>query len=216
MDTNEKLMSLMEMLDNPEKYTERQFEKILGDDECRRYYETMAALRDACGRKSANYTDDKMEDKTDEEWRRFERTHYKKRKLFNLQKIAATIAIAAIISGMSYATLLVIGKDSRRETTGHRTTAITTTENDTATTTVPTATTAGKEIITYDNVALDSILNDIATYHGLGIHYNNEQAKSLRLFFQWNPQEPPQQVIKSLNSFERVSIRMDEKTLTVE
>ena len=50
METNEKLMMLLRLMDEPEAMTEAQLEELLSDDEVRKTYELMAGCKKACQR----------------------------------------------------------------------------------------------------------------------------------------------------------------------
>lgn len=212
MDKNEKLIQLMDMLDNPWKYEEKQIEEMLKDSECRKYYDTMASVKDAIMHKNGNIT----EKETGEEWRRFEKAYLNTHRGFSLRKLAAAVAVTAVLGGISYATIHINRSENRQKKTERAETAVTFEREDTLETAGTAVAAEKKDVRTYDNVRLSSILDDIAAGYGLDVHYENEQSKELRLFFRWNPQDTLRQVINSLNDFERINIRMDEKTLTVE
>lgn len=212
MDKNEKLIQLMDMLDNPWKYEEEQIEEMLKDSECRKYYDTMANVKDAIMHKNGNIT----EKETGEEWRRFEKTYLNTHRGFSLRKLAAAVAVTAVLGGISYATIHISRSENRQKKTERAETAVTFEREDTLETAGTAVAAEKKDVRTYDNVRLCSILDDIAAGYGLDVHYENKQSKELRLFFRWNPQDTLRQVINSLNDFERINIRMDEKTLTVE
>lgn len=212
MDKNEKLIQLMDMLDNPWKYEEKQIEEMLKDSECRKYYDTMASVKDAIMHKNGNIT----EKETGEEWRRFEKKYLNTHRGFSLRKLAAAMAVTAVLGGISYATIHINRSENRQKKTERAETAVTFEREDTLETAGTAVAAEKKDVRTYDNVRLSSILDDIAEGYGLDVRYENEQSKELRLFFRWNPQDTLRQVINSLNDFERINIRMDEKTLTVE
>lgn len=212
MDKNEKLIQLMDMLDNPWKYEEKQIEEMLKDSECRKYYDTMANVKDAIMHKNGNIT----EKETGEEWRRFEKAYLNTHRGISLRKLAAAVAVTAVLGGISYATIHISRSENRQKKTERAETTVTFEREDTLETAGTAVAAEKKDVRTYDNVRLSSILDDIAAGYGLDVRYENEQSKELRLFFRWNPQDTLRQVINSLNDFERINIRMDEKTLTVE
>lgn len=71
------------------------------------------------------------------------------------------------------------------------------------------------ESILYDNVPLSRILEDIAAYHNLKVTYLNEQTGTTRLFYKWLKTATLQETIRSLNSFERITIEQKDSVIVV-
>ena len=80
----------------------------------------------------------------------------------------------------------------------------------------PADSTVSMQPVVFDNVTLDSILPQIARHYGYTVDFRNEQPKSLRLFFTWNPQDSIQKVTEKMNLFEQFHIVLDEQTIIVE
>lgn len=80
----------------------------------------------------------------------------------------------------------------------------------------PADTTVSLQPVVFDNVTLDSILPQIARHYGYTVDFRNEQPKSLRLFFTWNPQDSIQKVTEKMNLFEQFRVVLEEQTIIIE
>ena len=67
----------------------------------------------------------------------------------------------------------------------------------------------------FNNVPLDSMLTAIAAAYGVGVEFENEAARQLRFHFVWKREDSLDRVVEKLNTFEAVSIGMEDKTLVV-
>ena len=80
----------------------------------------------------------------------------------------------------------------------------------------PADTTVSMQPVVFDNVTLDSILPQIARHYGYTVDFRNEQPKSLRLYFTWNPQDSIQKVTEKMNLFEQFRVVLEEQTIIIE
>ena len=71
------------------------------------------------------------------------------------------------------------------------------------------------ELIVFDNVSLDSIAKAIAAYHHLPMEIENDEARQLRFFFEWNQKDSLQEVVEKLNMFEHVTLAVENGKLMV-
>ncbi len=67
----------------------------------------------------------------------------------------------------------------------------------------------------FNNVPLDSMLTTIAAAYGVGVEFENEAARQLRLHFVWKREDSLSRVVEKLNTFEAVNIVEEDKTLVV-
>ena len=81
--------------------------------------------------------------------------------------------------------------------------------------TFPTDTIVKTEPVVFDNVTLDSIAKDIATYHHLDMDLQNEQASQFRFYFVWDKEDRLQEVIEKLNMFEQVNLAVEDGKLII-
>ena len=70
--------------------------------------------------------------------------------------------------------------------------------------------------VTFDNVALETIIGDIAARHQLQVEFRNEDVRALRFYFVWQPDEDLDAAIERLNLFESVNISKEGNTIVVE
>ena len=69
--------------------------------------------------------------------------------------------------------------------------------------------------VVFDNVTLDSIAKDIATYHHVVLDIQDEEASQLRFYFVWHQDESLQEVIEKLNMFDQVNLAVEDRKLFV-
>ena len=67
----------------------------------------------------------------------------------------------------------------------------------------------------FNNVPLDSMLTTIAAAYGVGVEFENEAARQLRLHFVWKREDSLSRVVEKLNTFEAVNIGMEDNKLVV-
>ena len=70
--------------------------------------------------------------------------------------------------------------------------------------------------VTFDNVALETIVGDIAARHQMQVEFRNEDARALRFYFVWQPDEDLDAALERLNLFESVNISKEGNTIVVE
>ena len=91
---------LFQMLENPDQYSEAQWQDILADDECRELYTLMAKTKSAA--QSSQITDDEI----DAEWQRLIQSKQNHAAVIPLwRKIAAAAAIMIALFGFTYAAI---------------------------------------------------------------------------------------------------------------
>ena len=70
--------------------------------------------------------------------------------------------------------------------------------------------------IVFDNVPLDDMLSKIAAYYQTEVSFQKEEARQLRFFFVWKPEDGLEHAIEKLNRFESLSLRMERNKIIVE
>lgn len=133
----------------------------------------------------------------------------------SLKKVAAILISIITISGLAFAAVHFMrnheGKPAETEQPAATVEARTA---DAAR--QPADTTVSMQPVVFDNVTLDSILPQIARHYGYTVDFRNEQPKSLRLYFTWNPQDSIQKVTDKMNLFEQFHIVLEEQTIIIE
>ena len=147
----------------------------------------------------------------DEAWQQFAQQHISSvRPMHTWHKVAAILIGILAISGITIAAVHIVRQSH------HEKCPVTQVEKAvTISQTLPTDTIVKTEPVVFDNVTLDSIANDIATYHHLDMDLQNEQASLLRFYFVWNQDDSLQEVIEKLNMFEQVNLAVEDGKLMV-
>ena len=207
---------LLQMMEQPHRYTADQWQEILADDECRELYTLMSKTQSAVD--AARADEEITDEMIDAEWQRFTQTHLTDEKPErSWLKIAATFIGILMISGIAFAAIHIIRHVSNvgvepqapiQETiiaNSHQLPADTVSAD-----TIP------PKVVRYDEATLKQILTDMADYYGLTLNWKSEEAKTLRLFYIWNKQQSAEEVITSMNSFERFSLELNDSILTAD
>ena len=153
---------------------------------------------------------DQMPD-VDEAWQQFARHHLPSvRPMHTWRKVAAMVIGILTLSGIAFAAVHIMRQSHHEER------PVTQVEKAvTVSQTFPTDTIVKTEPVVFDNVTLDSIAKDIATYHHLDMDLQNEQASQFRFYFVWDKEDRLQEVIEKLNMFEQVNLAVEDGKLIV-
>ena len=68
---------------------------------------------------------------------------------------------------------------------------------------------------TFENVAFEQILSEIASYYDLQVKFENNEDKTLRLYYEWNSHSSIEYIVKEPNQFENVTSNCDKTKLIV-
>ena len=189
---------LFQMLEQPECYSEAQWQEILADDECRELYTLMAKVKSTAPSPEV-------------------------RAIVPLwRKVAATAAIALVLFGVSYAAVKTgffgLQKQTTEETVAVKPEAPAVTADET-----PEATEQATDTLTvmaeprlYDNVPLEQMLAELAAYYHVDVEYRSDDVRSLRLHYEWEPDYSLDMVVDMLSHFESLSIFREDGKLIVE
>lgn len=211
---------LLDALEHPENYSDAEVEQLLTDPEAREVYDMLHKAADV----SAPITEINL----DEEWRRFEAKQSKRRPVilrwlsFMTSRNAAavvtalvgTLAVVAATIGVTHYFNANKEMAKTEQTEPQKQTAIA--DSDVAQTdTIPAETTPLPETIVFKGENLERILADMAGYYGTTVKFNQDAAKSLQLYFEWDQSLPLNEVVEQLNNFEQINITLTDKVLTV-
>ena len=216
---------LFQMLDNPDQYSEAQWQDILADDECREIYTLMAKTKSAA--QSSQITDDEI----DAEWQRLSQSKQNHAAVIPLwRKIAAAAAIMIALFGFTYAAIRTgffgVEKIITPKETPHKVEnvdSVATKDNEATTQEISQDTEenteeapAKAEPRLYDNVPLEQILTELSAYYHVDVEYRSEGVRSLRLYYQWEPDYSLDKVVEMLSHFETFNIYLENDKLIVE
>ena len=82
--------------------------------------------------------------------------------------------------------------------------------------TVKTDTTTTTKPIVFDNVALEKMLPQIASYYNKEVDFQNADARQLRFYFVWKQDETLDVVLHRLNLFESITVELKSDKIVVE
>lgn len=210
---NENIRQILEMLDNPNAYTEQEIRNIINRDEDTReaYRLIVEAKRSSRHRKSKEAVD------VDAAWKKFSRELQPKKHGLGRMKIAASFIGGVLVSSIAFAAIHIAGHHQRAEAgKGAELTANTGTPIATAPADTLVCDTATIRPIIYKNIPLGKMLPEIAAHYGAKVLFINDQARELRFRFVWNPQHGIDQVVSDLNRFEHLNITREGDQITVE
>lgn len=129
-----------------------------------------------------------------------------KRKGWGLRQIAAAVLLLLCLSGISYAAIRWLGIHQKNQPT----------ETKTQTEEIATMENHEKDsVVTYNNVRLDSILEDVGEYYHRTIAVNDSATEALRFYLKWNQKEPLSVFIETVEELEKVKITDRNDTLLV-
>ena len=206
---------LFQMLEHPHDYSEAQWREILADDECRELYTLMAKTKSAA--RQAHVTDEAI----DAEWQRLAQAERPRAAVVPLwRKIAAAAAIVVAFFGITIAAVQTdlfglvpsgdkVESDSRAIVQNERTEV---TLEETTVEEIP----VNAEPRLYDNVTLEQMLTELAAYYQVDVEYRSDDVRSVRLYYQWEPDYSLDKVVEMLSHFEAFSIHREGDRLVVE
>jgi hypothetical protein len=221
--TSENIRQLLEMLDNPEAYTEQEIQDIINrDEDTRETYRMMIETKRSSRQRLADQPVD-----VDAAWQKLSEKLIVNREEFataspvakpysSLMKIAASFIGVLLVSGIAFAAIQIV-RYAQQHTP--KTEAVINTPKSaiiTPTDTLATDTIAIPQPIIYDNIPLEKMLPEIAAHYDTKVTFVNEEARQLRFRFVWNPQKGIDQVVSDLNQFERLTVTLKDNQITVE
>ncbi len=213
---------LFKMLDNPDQYSEAQWQDILADDECREFYTLMAKTKSST--QSPQITDNEI----DAEWQRLALSKQNHAAVIPLwRKIAAAAAIVIALFGFTYAAIRTgffgIEKKMTTKETPNKVEKVYTKDNEPTTQEISQDTEISTEEVPvkeephlYDNVPLEQMLTELSANYHVEVEYRSEDVKTLRLYYQWEPDYSLDKVIEMLSHFETFNIHREGDKLIVE
>ena len=207
MEQNDKIRLLLDMHEHPESYTDEQLASMLDDEMLERLATAKRAMTDI------------PEPDVDAEWQRFEQEHFTPTHNRRWLKVAAMIAGVLMLSAFTYAAIHAV-RAHQPEVQQPMTEQVEKTN-------APVATSSSAEAagidsvstgqpVTFDNVALETIVGDIAARHQMQVEFRNEDARALRFYFVWQPDEDLDAALERLNLFESVNISKEGNIIVVE
>lgn len=223
----DKFEKILDIIDHQEKYSDEEIREILQDEECRKLYQTMMEVDSALENPSPIIN-------VDEEWEKFSQEHQLQEEatqnaaqeaashpITSWHKLAASIAGFVLISGIAFAAIHTYIKRSQEPTQVTADTHPEVINSDSA------KQVAAKDSLThpkpekpaihktFENVAFEQMISEIASYYDLQVKFENNEDKTLRLYYEWNSHSSIENIVKELNQFENVNIELQQNELIV-
>ena len=207
MEQNDKIRLLLDMHEHPENYTDEQLASMLDDEMLERLATAKRALTDI------------PEPDVDAEWQRFEQEHFAPAHNRRWLKVAAMIAGVLMLSAFTYAAIHAV-RAHQPEVQQPMTEQVENTDGSVESSSPAEAeridSVSTGQPVTFDNVALETIIGDIAARYQMQVEFRNEDVRALRFYFVWQPDEDLDAVLERLNLFESVNISKEGNTIVVE
>lgn len=215
-----KTEQLLKMLEHPERYSEQQWQEVLAVEECRELYSLMAKTRSAFAREQA---DERLTDEMiDEQWQRLEAEYPSRATIVPLWRKAAAAAVVAVATiGIAVAAIhtgffSLKQADNQTELATKPHQEQVTHEANTAVVVQPAHTLNAAQPQLFEEAPLEQVLTELAAYYGVEVEYRTDDVRSLRLFYQWEPEYSIDKVVAMLNNFDAFTIRHEGNQLIVE
>ena len=223
----DKFEKILDIIDHQEKYSDEEIREILQDEECRKLYQTMMEVDSALENSSPIIN-------VDEEWEKFSQEHQLQKEatqnaaqkaashpITSWRKLAASIAGFVLISGIAFAAIHTYIKRSQEPTQVTADAHPETMKSDSV------KQVAEKDSLihpkpekpaihkTFENVAFEKMISEIASYYDLQVKFENNEDKTLRLYYEWDSHSSIENIVKELNQFENVNIELQQNELIV-
>ena len=186
METNDKLLTLLRLMDEPEAMTEAQLQELLSDEEVRKAYDVMADCK-------------KLYQKPQQK-----PLSVKWLQLGQRFRIAAVFLGAVLFCGLAWAIIPhIISSHTDSPQSAQVTTPLPRSGGE-------------ESSVRFDDVRLDSILTVVSAHYGKAVSFRNEEAKSMKFIMTWDPDMPLSDLIDVLNLFDGLSLTLQRDTIFVE
>lgn len=203
---------ILDLIEHPEKYTDREIDEILSDPEAAEIYKVVSRMQDAF------YTVPQPD--IDAEWERFAASQnpLRPRFLMFFTRHAAAILVITLASAVAVAAgfgirAVVTPSSETKEITDISPSTPDSVEVQTAD--VLTAEDKADIVIFRENT-LSEILRNISDHYSCELVFKAPSSGNLRLYFKWDRNQKLADVIEMLNNFDHINITLDDNTLTVE
>ena len=196
---------MFQMLEQPDRYSDQEWEEILADEECRELYTLMAKVKGAAMSEELSDT------------RPLAAAPRRHTAILSFHKIAALFLGIVMLSGFAYAAVRTSfftqpwSKEPKVET------AVVTEAVPASLLIVPNDSVqkpAG--VVTFDNHELTDILTSICNAYRVEIVFKDEEQKHIRLHFSYDTKDKLEDVIESMNTFQKFRLEMKDNKLNVE
>ena len=233
MEHEEKIRILLSMQEHPERYSDEQIQQMLDDDsELAELLEQVAWAKQAFVKQEA----DEEVVPVEEEWRKFSANHAEEldaivrgnergaktafiRQLMGLfpSKYVASFVGVLVTASLAFAAIHIVRMASINRQAVQTEQHVSSHPNDILPTdTIKSDTVITVQPIVFDNVPLEKMLAQIATQYQKEVDFQKDDARNLRLYFVWKPNEGLEVTLHRLNLFESITIELKDNMIVVE
>ena len=233
MEHEERIRILLSMQEHPERYSDKQIQQMLDDDlELAELLEQLAWTKQAFVKQEA----DEEFVPVDEEWRKFRASHAEEldtivrdnesgaktafiRYLTGIipSKFVASFVGVLVTASLAFAAIHIVRLSSINRQAVQTEQHVSSHPNDILPTdTLKSDTVTTVQSIVFDNVPLEKMMAQIATQYQKGVEFNNDEARHLRFYFVWKPNEGLEVTLHRLNLFESITIELKDNMIVVE
>lgn len=210
----DKFLKAIELAEHPEKFSGSELASLLEDPEIREIYDTICQVDSAfISPKSLS------QNEVNNEWARFsvnENISGKKSWL----RIGVRRSVAAVVASVS-ALAFGIGLMSRylsENTSKHQiqhAEKIANTDVIAKETDIIPSDSTGRVATSmiFENETLGNVLKEISQHYGLTFEVVNDDAMNIRLYYKWNAADEATEVVRQLNSFDRIRLTLEDDIL---
>ena len=188
---------LFQMMEQPQAYTEQQWQEILSDEECRELYTLMAKAQ------SAFDAQKEIDDETiDDEWKRLAAPARHK-----WRRVAAMFVGVLLISGIAIAAIHILVPHTVPEGGAIA--------SNTESIVSPSGDEGGATSVHFSNTPLDSVLSVVSTYYKRAVCFRNDTLRQLRFTIGWDSSQPLSTFLNDVNEFEGLHLVDERDTVFV-
>ena len=131
-------------------------------------------------------------------------------------KVAASIIGILCTAGVAFAAIHIFSPSPSAKDEGNQYTQVSDTVKKTATPLSTKRGTRGEAPVVFDNVALETMLPQIAAFYHKEVDFQNADARQLRFYFVWKKDETLDVVLHRLNLFESITVELKSDKIVVE
>ncbi len=215
---------LFEAIEEPERFSEEEVMRLLEDPEVRALYHAMTKTADAMAASA--------EPDIDKEWEHFVsrnrpthisgfshslRTFLKRNAAAVVTGAIATLAVVGATIGVNYSIKnrnISVQQQGVSEAVTEDAGKYQGTVRDSVGNLLPQTST--REAVVFKNETFGEIISVIAAHYNASIVFKTDSSKGLRLYFQWDPNLPLNEIVEQLDNFEQINIKLEENLLTVD
>lgn len=233
MEHEERIRILLSMQEHPERYSDEQIQQMLADDlKLAELLEQLALTKQAFVKQEA----DEEVIPVEEEWRKFSANHAEEldaigwdnesgaktafiRQLMGLfpSRFVASFVGVLITVSLAFAAIHIVRMSSINRQAVQTEQHVSSHPNDILPTdTLKSDTVITTQSIVFDNVPLERMLVQIATQYQKVVDFQKDDARHLRFYFVWKPNEGLEVTLHRLNLFESITIELKDNMIVVE